>query len=586
MRKVLLLALCMLLAVPVSAKVLVITSRVDNHPNGVKSILDNNRAFMLAHIVQGWEYDVVLASDTTLVRTMAQSGDYECALWHNLPEFSTAINEKAELLAVGMGKFIDWIGPNDYDIPIPLLLPLPMKAYTTVTFLPDSTGLDATNTTNTANYQPFLTDTDSLYMQFAAANYGALVDTVTALDNTTKPQALMWMPCATCTDDSIPVAAWMYTKRSGADVVIWQHGGYSAMFGMWLTAISMYESGATPADVVINTTYGYVAADSTRMADGWADLIGWVNDNDFKLTVGVDASWLRKVAIRYNARLFGKMLLEPDNYDFTHFTYTAPNDSDWAGYYVNHSSGSRKAGIQLAWDSTEVNYFIPTGTLDTSRVYALYGKYGGNAGYYEATEILSDLHTAGIRDMLGVGTYGERGWPSNPARGIENTQRFYMGTDLMTSRISMGYAVGLLNSTDADTLTAAKRANTMSALLPRMCGGSTFIGSSAYDYSSTDHGARVAQNFRYAPGPEFVFRYGKKREADAAGTYLVNADAMGASNLEWLIRRTAVMIDFWNGIARRYGTSGVMPLRNVHMKDVKWDRKNDKKWPNSHVRPE
>jgi len=91
-----------------------------------------------------------------------------------------------------------------------------------------------------------------------------------------------------------------------------------------------------------------------------------------------------------------------------------------------------------------------------------------------------------------------------------------------------------------------------------------------------------------------VFRFGKIRVAADeseqavidAGTHLINIEAMGASNLEWLLRRTEVMVDFWNGIARRYGTSGNLPLRNVLMKDVHWDRKNNKRWPNSHVRPE
>ena len=91
MRRVVIAALLLLLlSAQVAAKVLVVYCQPATSDIATQTYYVNSR-FSVIHKVCGFDYDLVSANDSTAVETKAQSGNYNIAIFLNLPEFDTSM---------------------------------------------------------------------------------------------------------------------------------------------------------------------------------------------------------------------------------------------------------------------------------------------------------------------------------------------------------------------------------------------------------------------------------------------------------------------------------------------------------------
>lgn len=590
MKRLLIAALLLLFALPVEGRVLVIYGEPSSS-DVISETNVTNKAFGKYRDYLGFDYDVVSAKDTTLVRTKAQSGDYTCAVFLNLPEFDAALRSNAEVLAAGCGLLGVWIGPSDVLMPLPIIVPLPGEAFSTAaaqSIFSDSCGVDVTSTDSVSvTYQQF-TNANGDTLRLSAHAHDVSPIAFLDLDNQTHVTALTWMSDSR---ESLTYTAsnwWKYDKDNGHPVYIIQHCGSSMSGAPFATTLGFHER-CTPMDVVLIADeypwWNVSSPDTTGQSTNAWSFANFCINNSFKVEMAVMEPYHDSFPGR------NSMTLITANTNIFHitpntrhriFTANELTGYDWLGYRQTQNSSERRTNIGIAQDSIAADYYMSG--MDLTWVMAYIGMYGYRSGQPKfGQELLGDMHSTGIRNIVSWGNNMTAQWPHSISSTdgmyqYTNSMRFWVGTDEMQI-----YAI---NNEDLYGLTKTKIApnaltGSQNNMLWRIMGCWWNPGTDASAVNAaiclriSDNPSKVSLYGQYAPG----FRIDSDTFTDCASAYS-NGDACNAVFIAGMVND---QINFYNSVAATCTATGVVPLRSCHLADVNYGRRTGKPFPNSHV---
>jgi len=526
--------------------------------------------------------DVILLNamnaDSTawLIETYGSSGDYDLIVFLNTPNWYGSNLTDAEILTNGFGKFGEWIGPNDVTITTDMLVLLPDYAEATGSVFTDSLGViddkvrdDTPSDWGSKVYGWYANENgDSLFMSLHddyPCNYIDTTNTITVPIYRTG-----------CDPDSIRAGVWISEKAAGSKVWIVPYGAASAQYGFVTAILSMYEPSFTPIDMATTITEFFNATDTTGCSTNLADLMSWHASTGWKTTIAVNQYYCsyRPWTDDWAARLAAK----PDNFQLVIDGYTRFPFRDAA-----QTAAQTLTDCLVGLNSIRNDEFW-SGLIDTTCIWPFSGQYNGAAGAPGAASILENvISQLGQTDLLTQCNIDQVGYGCTSLFGIEGAQRFRLSSGTMIDTHPTGYLWPTANNAMSSYDNIAYGVNMMAkgkvgAICALVCGSPT-------DYHLAHaSGAEVARVGAYAGGG---YTKALALANVTGGSYEAyqteSALDMPAYSAKLLMRFTKEYMDFHNNFAAAYTQTGIVPFRNVFIRDVHYDRVLDRQYPNQHV---
>ena len=597
MKKLILILLAgLMLAAPVSGKILAVNCNGDATYNATDTPAINNLWTNIVRMAglspQSW--DVIplnsMNADSTayLIEEYGASGDYDLIVFLNTPALNAAGNRThAEMATSGMAKFDVWIGPSDVTITTDILVLLPTyPTGSTGTIWYDSLGTDkhATrsdtpvwNESSDAKTYAWVRneDGDSLFMSTHEDVAHAYVRA--SRSNITIPS---WRtdtnPDIAAYADSVRAYVWISEKDNGSKVWIVPRAAHSSEYGYSLTIISMYEPSFTPIDFSTVVTEFGVTADSTGCSVNFSNYLDWCEANDWKVTFSVSedqsdagvGSWINPFHTRLQAN---------DNYQLTMDGYVA------FPFRSNANTAANIASVTAGIDSflADPNW----SGVDTTYIYPYRGIYAKAPGGDNVQELINLVFAPyGQTDLLTRSNADTLGWPYTLlGGGLEGASLFYAGatpTRIRTHPLGASYPPG------ADSLSFNNLSYHMNTACKMQVGAMGWVqageGDVHLDDSDKADAADIAKVGMYTGNTYVSCSSFRDHAVDYLGTYKIS---MGLPDYNALltVKFAKEWMDFHNHIAARYTKTGIVPFRNVFIRDVHYDRVLDREYPNQHV---
>ena len=588
MKKLILILLAgLMLAAPVSGKILAVQCNGDATMNDAYTVGINN---LWSHVVKvaglpADSWDVIplnaMNADSTawLIETYGSSGDYDLIVFLNTPNWYGSNLTDVEILANGFGKFGKWIGPSDVTITTDMLVLLPDHAEATGSIFTDSLGVvadgaraDSPEWSGCTYCGDFYNeDGDSIFMSTHEENANSYIAPVT----NTHIHAPTWRSDSVNYPDSVRSLFWYSEKDAGSKVWIVPWAAGSQAYGIVLSVISMYEPTFTPIDMGVTVTLFGFMSDSTGASENFSDYMDWHEETGWKVTFCVSeyysdsgkGTWINPFAARMYAN---------PNFDLVIDGYTAfPFRS------ATNTTAQNLAAVQAGIDSIQAD--VHWSSIDTTMIWPYYGRYIGASGI---TGIINEvIPVVGMTDLIVRGRTNFAGWPGATQYGIQDADRIYTsGNSILRT-----HPIGGSNIT-ADSLpwsTISYQTNLAAKLMTgaiRSVSTSNTLSLTYKHLNDATYGAQTAREGQYT-GSSYIecamFKdnaSGPNLDAYKVRMGMRDYNALNASiwPKDWM--------DFHNHIAARYTKTGIVPFRNVFVRDVHYDRVLDRAYPNQHVK--
>ena len=570
MKRLFLVVLLLIFALPVEGRVLVIYGNPSS--GDVTSETGYINTIWGKYVdACGFDYSIVSmeaftmnGSDTVWTcETMAASGSYDYAVMLNLPEFDSGYRTDDNCKSKGLNKFGKWIGKKDVTMPLPIIVLLEGTAYVSGgSIFSDSTGVSSIAASCANTYNPY-TNADGDSLELSSHCDGTQPEAYLDIINQAHVTPLSWRSDSTLASVLVPSNWWKYDKDNGHPVYIIQHASASMQASPIITTLSFHGritsiDMATAIDLWAYATTG----DSVGVGTNVNDLLNYCISNNVKLDLFV-VEPNHDIYTQFTTS-FSKISDNTNTFHFVPQTRRAgtPGGNDWIGYlYNNMSSAVRRSTIALAIDSIAADYYLAD-YVDTTGIYGYKGAYGSEDGKTVrwGQTCLTDMHYMGIRRIY-HGSYNyDTHWPDDPRWIYPQSTTFYIGSDRMY--------LHAVNGNDFYTDIAPTDNNR------------AFMENNMVWFTIGIRGRGLTllrdKHTYYAPGFTLKGAYGF--ENDTA----LNDGSTSA--ITWAVRAIGRQIDFYNNIAADYSSTGIVPLRTCFIKDSIYDRRGGRAFPNSHVR--
>jgi hypothetical protein len=587
--------------------------------SGKMLVMSSNKATSAAYPLGnlqralGFEYDRVLASDTTFINSIypggSREGEYSCAMLWPLPTIGTSYDSQAELDAGGwlrVGMYVNRGSARAF--PIPLIVP--HSGMSTLGVWAEAlTGQIANGPTFSTDGLPIVNAfDDSLYMNIHATGAGTVSRVA---DSTSWCDALLWVDAAVGASTQKYAVVWRTVGTGSHQVVYVKTPAVSYSQFTLAMAIAMFEK-VVPYEVcLLMGNYGYVG---NTTPDGWFSAWGpsvdtvscaynlyrirdYVVANDIKLDFLVD-SYNMKTQAKANILLVPTLATQhPGNIRMTHSTNRAwsntgsGSDVDWLGYSGNKYYLTINRRIARSLDSASVYYDIDDDRL--VGIGAYYNGYWGSTGKIDS--VLRAVTDAGVRDIYTYSNAVALMPPRSVYHGTSTAARTWIGEDYDELR---SYAMGRFASDDLSTTndtcrifyinTVARKASraTYSAQISRFMFGEapSTIPASLGDGMTLPRAARIGQPaFGIMINSSFIT--GGSRQKGYLPSAYPQADSTQSVAM-YFIQDMNNRVKMANNVIAEYGTSGSPLFKWAWLDEVKQDRNLGRAFVNSHVRRE
>lgn len=591
MKKILLVLMVLLFALPVWGKVLVITSNSQVDVVSATSLIEE--CFAINMRTGGVTYDVVLCSDSTTLWDKAISGDYQIAIALHLPDFTASpfYDKGSELDAVGWWRLDDYVNRSDsLAFPIPLIIPMPVGLTSLgcwadsvsgqMGVVPHATYWAAED--YTGEDQPLTNaNGDSLFLRTHATTL-TNPPRIATNDSLAWCYPLVWYNCTQPATGQVVCPIWM-TKGTGNHRVIYvYYAAISFQQGFIMSLIAGWDSDFQDLEVCEGLyNFGYNAAgnmtDTTSLGTNLKDIETFVVAEGVKLDIGIDTyHW----AVTQADSMRGKYLFvedwpvdHPDNFRF--FPQGARNwgnNSYWTSYAADLSQATMETYIGNSIDSIEnASSLAGRDGLATAVVTDRYICYE-NSGtfryniYGDIDEVLKALLKKGVNKLYIMGGVSTDISPSNTYRHLHYPVKTRIKYDATTYYDLELYAWAwnggsqIAGASDTDQPTIANRGTLNAVWLKRLCG---------FYVTNLDAG----------PNSDGV-KWGTYRPG-----MMMDANYLGNDNnvLEVMQAMNSYM-DAMNYMVTEYGNGTRSScIGYAWMDDVKWDRYLNRQWHSDHV---
>ena len=599
MTKKLILALLMglMLAAPVSGKILIAYCNGDpafNEPSTPSKTIAINNVWTNVVRVAGFPpqaMDVIplnaMNADSTawLMETYGSSGDYDLIVIVNTPFVGGSNQNNAQLLANGFGKLGIWLGPSDVTIDTDILMLHPSYCDRSSSIWTDSLGVIqhlARPTTDADSsfvgwddddvdwraYAPVENeDGDSLFMATHESSLQSYIKAASH-EHITVP---VWRTDTAAYPDSVRALFWISEKDNGSKVWIVPYAGHSSTYGYILTILSMYEPSFTPIDMATVIKEFGNNSDSTGCSVNFQHYLNWCDTNDWKVTFCISEERADATEGAWIDGFADRLLATPSRYRLV-----------MDGYQSMRVDTVSTTAIGLANIAAGIDSFAVDGnwsSVDTTTYFPYLGYYGGTLG--PASVVNDVLAPRGLTDLFVIGNADQTGWGCSTAYGLHNPDRIYTSDQNIIKMHPLGAqnpAAGddtLTINTFAYVANMAAKFNT-GAAIPVECGGVDI----QFDKDGGELTAKLGiySGCTYHAGTEFI---------DHADDYTLAwtvAQNLPDYNAIFTLMVAKDYMDFHNHIAARYTQTGIVPFRNVFIRDVHYDRVLDREYPNQHVK--
>jgi hypothetical protein len=592
-----------------SAKVLIITSNS-------ASIAGNNSIYLYAifdrmHKTLGFSYDQVLATDTTAVWTMANSGLYSCAIAVVLPDLvDGTFDTEAELAAAGYPYLSMYINRNSAKaFPIPLIMPLPTTLVTSNCWATAYTGQVGQSATATTACLPLTdADGDSIY----ANCHGDGETRARIADSLSWCDPMVWQDVVVGASTQKYAHIWRTVGSGNHQVVYIVNAPMSYMQFLFAGVIGMFEK-VTPVDLSICADeYGYVAAsyaygnnafgttvDTVSFAYNLHRISDYIVANGMKVDFLVSGYQMRTQNKANILTLPTLCAAYPANLRMTHktdYSWNTTTAKDWLGFSDAGTYSQMVKRISRSIDSTSLYYSVAENRLSAQCM-----SYSGSS-WVKTDSVLNAIVDCGVDEIYVVNNSRlGTAMPNSPVYGLIRPGKTWIGESHNEIKC---YPIGGNSSQGGSGITATidsariyylPSATYMAA---RGLGSAThskvnlgeyiIYGSSSYSYSSLSAGVRKAMRVSgYTPG--FAISSGLITGGSRGKGYLPHHYATADSTQSmflYFLQEYNNHLKMANNLATRYGTSNSPTFVWSWLNEVKLDRHLGRAFVNSHVRHE
>jgi len=378
-----------------------------------------------------------------------------------------------------------------------------------------------------------------------------------------------------CDADSIRAGVWISEKAAGSKVWIVPYAASSSNYGFVATILSMYEPTFTPIDMATTITEFFTGSDTTGCRANLTDFMAWHASTGWKTTIAVNQYYCSN---RPWTDVFGaRLAAQPTNFQLVIDGYIRFPFRD-AAQTAAQTLTDCQVGLTNIRNDANWN-----GYIDTTSIWPYNGQYDGAAGVPGAQSILENVVSQlGQTDLLTQCNIDQVGYGCTRIYGVEGAQRFRLssGTMIDTHPVGMKWPPSNASMSDYNNIgygmniIAKSKTGAVCALV---CASAT-----DYHIASAD-GAEVARVGMYS-GNGWVQGL---TFANSSGSYTAyqttSALDMPAYAAKILPLFTKRYMDFHNNFAAAYTKTGIVPFRNVFVRDVHYDRVLDREYPNQHV---
>lgn len=581
MKKLLLVLIALLFALPVESKILIISSST-GIGNSERAREIEGRLFK-SFMVGGVEYYVMQSDDTSATTTdstgiwhEASSGDYSMAVCLGLPILSGGYDSAAELTAAGWPKLHQWVNRADsMAFPINLFIPLQQYVAPQGVWCDSITGIiEKGDYFSTSNLPIKGENGDSTY---AITHLGTDTNFPIVASNDTLDWVypLAWVDSTTGGYDGKYAMYWM-TKGSGNHSVTYMHAASTSyLAGYFASAIAMFEKYQTIEAPLSAEGFGHAAgtfgSDTTNGSGNLLALIDSIVVWDAKFEFITNTpQWVKGDSLLRDAWPWLETDIAANSDNLRMSIYAMGNWIDstkyWISYLDDYTQDSMETIISRGLDSIasypnlaaviETDIFIgPTGFLNAQG---------------DMHDILKALAVNGIDKIYLYGTSYYDIQPSATIRsnhtamktGIKyNSSTYY---DIKFYPWGTYWAHSYMDANGINQTTVTERASFQSVAIKSMMGEYA----NAVSMSGSEADIRFVKKWgHYQPGILFrpMYIFGDNNLLEALTSF------NGQKNMINYIVAT-----HGNGVNTEV-------IKYAWMTEVKWDRYNDRLWPNDHV---